>query len=337
MIEKAKKDYTIIVIGVITAILILFLANSAFANGISLYEREAIVKDGKLQFQIPDRKDLPDSQKKILSWSWWDKSCISEALILLEKEFENENDPDLKAWKLFLIGTIYFEQKDFKNSITAYTKALEYVSDTSLKSATLHRLLLVHIILRDTDSALGTLDTIRNAFPNYNFYDETFTTYPHCLYDPAWLPCTDVPSIKQIVEWIPILKQIKITREKRELLSKTKLLNVIEYVQASIELGKLYEEICLDRTIFDTVCPDALRIYEEIYDPESRINGMDYALLKILQSRFAYEYEGDEIAESEDIVNLYGQFLEKFPDSPLSVDIIKEYDGAKKILENHSK
>jgi len=319
-------------------VLMLFATTPAYGNGISFYAREAVIKNDSISFDIPDKKYLPISQKKILSCaSFSNESCISESLILLQNEFRNLYNANSKAWKLFIIGTVHFEIRNFKESLKAYKQTLKYVSDPTLKAATLHRILFIHIILRETDPAIKTLKTIQDLFPTHNFFDRTFITYPDSLCDPAWLACTQVPSIQEIISFKPVLQKIKRIKNEREFLSKSKKKKLAEYVKTSVELGRLYEKICPDQTIFNTVCPDALMIYKEVYDPNSNIEGMDYALLKILQSHFSYEYEGDEIAESKDIVELYGQFLEKFPNSPLSAEIKKQYERSKKILSEHSK
>jgi len=246
-------------------------------------------------------------------------------------------DNNIKAWKMYLRGIVYFELRMFDKSITPLGKTVSLTTDTKLKAAALHRLISVHGVLRDADSSIKTIELFQTYFPNYERFDSIFNTYPYGLCESAWDECigpTSGGGAKMLSALIPKLRKIKELQKKIVYLSKNKNKNKEEFVTANIKLGKLYESYCVAMSMFNNVCPDALDIYKSVYEEFPKIIGSDYAYLKIMYSKFAYEYEGDEIAYSKDIVKYYGSFLQKYPNSPHSKSIKERYDKAMKILND---
>ncbi len=323
----------------IALIISICFAGAAFANGHSFYQRIATEKDGKLSFNVAESNNLPGSQKIILSCSMqpFDKKalCAEKAVNELRKEAEKQKNPNIKAWKLYLIGTVYFEIKDFDKSLAAYKDALALMTDDKFRATTIHRIIIIGIMERDADNALIMLDKLKNEYPDYRNFDRVFSTYPASICDPAWNSCTDLPPVQTMIRWKPVLKGIEsTTHDIRSLESKQALVDDA-YVEAYTKLGKLYEEACPVMTMFDRVCPDALNIYRKIVRKYPRNKKTDFAFLKVRQSKFAYEYEGDEMERSRDIIRNYGPFLDKYPDSKLAEDVRKEYERAKQYIDTH--
>lgn len=323
----------------IAVILSLYFAATTFANGHSFYERIASEKDGKLLFEVADSEDLPESQKIILSCRREPLDnmalCVEKASNELRKEAANEKSANIKAWKLYLIGTVYYEVKDFDKSLTAYKNALPLMTDNSLKATTIHRIIIITIMERDAHEALKMLGKLVKEYPNYRNFDGIFSTYHASICDPAWNSCADLPPVQTMIQWEPALKGIESTMRNIKLLESKQALVDNAYVETYTKLGKLYEEACPIKTIFDRVCPDALKLYREIVRKYSQNKKTDYAFLKVQESKFFYEYEGDEMARSEDVIRNYGPFLDKYPDSKLADEIRKEYDSAKQYVNTH--
>ncbi|MFX0185472.1 MAG: hypothetical protein ACFE95_20505 [Candidatus Hodarchaeota archaeon] len=323
----------------IAFIISICFAGAAFANGHSFYQRIATEKDGKLSFDVAESKDLPESQRIILSCSMqpFDKKalCAEKAVNELRKEAEKEKNPSIKAWKLYLIGTVYFEAKDFDRSLAAYNDALARMTDDKFRASTIHRIIIIGIMKRDADNALKMLDKLEKEYPEYRDYDRIFSTYPASICDPAWNSCAELPPVQTMIQWKPVLKGIESTAHDIRSLESKQALVGDAYVETYTQLGKLYEEACPVMTMFDRVCPDALNIYREIVREYPRNKKTDLAFLKVQQSKFAYEYEGDEMERSKDIIKNYGPFLDKYPDSELAEDIRKEYERAKQYIDTH--
>ncbi|MDH3974303.1 MAG: hypothetical protein OEV42_08490 [Deltaproteobacteria bacterium] len=317
------------IISLVVYMATLLAASSSNANGFSFYQKIAVEKDNSLIFEMVDQSKLPRSQQLLLSCNRYSKpTCVDTILETLEEELSSMKTPALMGWKHFLLGRVYFENHDFENSLTSFTKALEFVKEDRMKAAIFHHILINHLILRDIKSSLKTLKTIQTLFPDYNHYDQTFYTYPYSLCEPAWENCTELMSVSRISKAQPLLKEIESYQAKL----KTTKAHSDEYIVTSTELGKRYEKICPLNSMFNRVCPDALDIYKAIYKEYGNHEKADYAYLKIQMSKFAYEYEGDEIARSQHIVKYYGDFLKHYPKSPLAGKIRKEYERAIKVL-----
>jgi tetratricopeptide (TPR) repeat protein len=244
----------------IVFVVILGNASSLMANGISFYERIAIEENGKLNFIVLTHDNLPDSQRRILACQSNRHLCALEIINTLEKELVSQQTRNMKAWKHFLIGTVHFEQQNFKKALEAYQKATKNSTDPALKSAAMHRIVDIYLILRDMKSTINSLKILNDQFPTYKAYDRIFVTYPWSLCDPAWWVCIEPTSISKLRASIPIFEEIKEKQIKLKSLLSEELHNKDEYVQTSIQLGKLYEKICPIDTMFDRVCPDALKI-----------------------------------------------------------------------------
>ncbi len=324
----------VLVISVFTYVLIFFSSAISYANGYSFYEKLAIEKNNKLAFEMVDKSSLPSSQQLILSCNRYrSASCLPSVLDALKEELSKEKSLGLKSWKRFLLARVYFESRNFKDSLSAFNETLKIVRDDRLKAATLHNILVVNLILRDVKASMESLTAIEKQYPDYNFYERNFSTYPYSICEPAWENCTELISVSRISKLRPVLKEIEVHQKR---LNSTKGTGD-EFITISTELAKRYEKICPLNSMFNRVCPDALEIYKSIYNQYPNHEKADFAFLKIQKSKFAYEYEGDEVARSRDIIKYYGEFLKHYPDSPLSREIGLEYEKAKKYLKGNNK
>jgi len=318
-----------------------------FADGISLYTRNAIEKDGELSFPVESKKGKPafnEAVLKCISPLWAHKgtpisqeACITKLFKSPTLGIDAEKSGNLKAWKWFIVGTAYFELRDFSNATNAFEKTFSLASDSKLKPAALHRLICTQLILRNQGAALKLLDTMKKSFPKYNEYDETFETYPYCLCDHSWINGLHLTSISELEKLRPIFTDTAKAQEKIKLLSSNKDVTASDIINAQVELAKLYEKYCPIQTMFERICPDAVSIYKTVLSSAPSVSGSDYAFLRIQESKFAYEYEGDMKNYSEDVLRLYGPFLERFPQSVYAEEIRVKYNKAQQTLKSEQK
>jgi hypothetical protein len=202
--------------------------------------------------------------------------------------------------------------------------------DKKLCAAALHRQADIAGLLRQPEKEIALIKLLQTKFPEYTEYPKEFITYPYAFCDPAWDDCFNPPSPKGLAGRIDLLENM--ARLQKDLETSNGKWEPA-YISTQMALGRLYEEYCPAQTMFTPVCPDAQDIYRQVYKAAPHAEGVDYAFLKMMDGRFCYEYEGDEVARYQDIVANYGRFLKQYPKSQYASKTKKKYNAAKDYLD----
>jgi hypothetical protein len=305
-------------------------ARGAEANGISFYQRIAVVKEGKLSFVEAKPSALPASNRAILVCARKGvrqaAKCASGALAALKREAAQVHEPNLQAWKRFLAGTVQFQVHHFDEAVTALKQADGLAQDSALKLAIRHRLLGVYRAKAEMKSLLQLLAEIRRASPAYKHMDRIFDTYPEDLCNVAWHECNVPTDIATLQSARPVMERIATLQGKVRTLPVAK--DVQALVPSALELARSYEKFCPMATIYQVVCPAALEIYGLVQQRAPNASGADLAFLRMQESKLAYEYEGDDVTEAKDHLAAYAPFLKRYPTSKLAPEIRRRCEKA---------
>ena len=312
-----------LVIGVI-----MFLSSIVMADKDFFYSKVAVEGPGNhLSFKVVDYSDLPTANEKLVGCSYRGEgeNCSKDAITSLQQDIDTATSPKIRAWKQFLIGIIFYEKRQFAEADKFMHKVASSDVDATICAAALHREADIAGLLRQPEKEISLLKSLHKKYPSYNVYPEEFVTAPNALCDSEWDDCRNPLPVAELLGKIKLLQ--KMAQLQRDLVSSKEEWSS-NYVSTQMALGKIYDEYYTPQGMSSRVGDDTLKIYKKVHEMAPNAPGADFAFLKLRESKFCYEYEGDDYAYNQDVVIIYKPFLEQYPHSPLAPDIQKKYDKA---------
>jgi hypothetical protein len=313
---------------------LLLLPASAGANGTSFYRRVGLIRGGELRFVEAKQAALPHSSRMLLTCASKGSSarerCLQTVRLELAKELAAAPTPDLKAWKWLVAGTMELQLRRFAEAEAALRRGAELAKDAKLAIAIKHRMLTTYRARGQMRPLLARRISSSSASPSYDRFDRAFDTYPEGICAATWLECDSPTAVRELEKERATMVRIAELEEKMAPLKVAK--NAGPYLSSALQLAQGYEKLCPVPTIIEVVCSAAVEVYRLIYARGPRAPGADFAFLRIQESKLAYEYEGDDIAESRDHRRVYEPFLKQYPTSKLAPEIRRKVERARRVL-----
>ena len=302
------------------------------APPVSFYAKAAVADPvSGLQYRSVPEDALPPGNRAILTCRRDGvDSCFDYARLQLERDIEATDGKKLKAWKEFLLGTILMERGNSQEALETFVRVSSGCAEAKLCAVALHRGADLSAVLREPDTELQLLGELQKKFPDYNEFPEEFMTHAAGFCGPDWSGCRRPPDVSELVAYTDVLQQMSVLQ--RDLASEQDE-PALTYISSQVALGRLYDKYCPKKFAYAEVCPDTVALYKKIHEAAPEAPEGDYVFYRLQQSRFCYEYTGDDVARSQDIVELYGSLIEQYPDSPYTAQVKQSYEQAKLYLE----
>lgn len=309
-------------------------SGKADAAPVSFYAKAALADPvSGLQYRSVPEDALPPSNRAILACGRSRDgvdSCFDHARREVERDLEVTAGEKLTAWKEFLLGTILMERGNYQEALETFVRVSSGCAEAKLCAAALHRGADLSAVLREPDTGLELLQTLRNKFPDYNKFPEEFLTHTAGFCGPDWSGCIKPPDVAELLSYANLLREM--SRLQRDI-SASQDETDFAYISTQVALGRLYDKYCPKKFAYAEVCPDTVALYKRIHEAAPEAPEGDYVFYRLQQSRFCSEYTGDEVALSQDTVALYGPLIEQYPDSPYADQVRQSYAKAKSYLE----
>lgn len=301
---------------------------------ISFYAKAAVADPiSGLQYRSVPEDALPPGNRAILTCRrsrHGIDSCFDYAKRELERDIEVTDGKKLRAWKEFLLGTILVERGNYQEALETFVRVSSGCAETKLCAAALHRGADLSAVLREPDRELELLGTLREKFPDYKKFPEEFLTHAAGFCGPDWSGCIKPPDVTELLSYTGLLHEM--SRLQRDI-STSQDETDFAYVSTQVALGRLYDKYCPKKFVYAEICPDTMALYKKIHESAPKAPEGDYVFYRLQESRFCYEYTGDDVARNQDIVALYGPLIEQYPDSQYTAQVKQSYEQAKLYLE----